>query len=58
MAYQFNSFIGSATSNSLGLPFGQDHTPHPRFNLFHIDKQEMHLDTLSVSFYDPQTKLL
>ena len=28
---------------------GQNHLPHHRLNLFHIDNQELHLDTLSVS---------
>ena len=28
---------------------GQNHLPHKRLNLFNIDNQELHLDTLSVS---------
>jgi hypothetical protein len=46
------NYVGSSTQNALGLPFGQTHMPHPRFNLFHIDNLEVHLDTLNVSIFE------
>jgi len=41
----------SPLTHSLGLPLGQTHMPHERFNLFHIDNQEQHLESLSVSAF-------
>lgn len=35
----------------LGLPMGQTHMPNERFNLFHIDNQEMHFDSLNASAF-------
>ena len=35
-----------------GLPLGQTHTPHPRFNLLHIDRTEHVLESLRVSIFD------
>jgi hypothetical protein len=45
-------------TNSLGLPMGQTHMPHERFNLFHIDNQEQHLESLSVSAFLHQGSIL
>jgi len=44
-----------AQSSILGLPTDQTHVPHQRFNLFHIDTQEKHLDSFGVSIFDPST---
>ena len=35
-----------------GLPLGQTHVPHPRFNLFHVDRTEHVLDSIRVSIFD------
>lgn len=35
----------------LGLPMGQTHMPHERFNLFHIDNAEMHFESLNASVF-------
>ena len=39
----------TSIGNIYGLPLGQTHAPHNRFNLFFLDQQEMHLDAFTVS---------
>ena len=53
-----HGYLQSSAQSPLGLPFGQSHVPNVRFNLFHIDNQEMHLNMLQSSFYDATTKHL
>ena len=43
---------------TLGLPLGQTHKPNPRFNLFHLDAHEIHLDSFKVQIFDPSQKSL
>jgi hypothetical protein len=44
--------------DNLGLPMGQTHKPNPRFNLFHIDSAEVHLDSFRVQIFEPYQKTL
>ena len=46
------------SSSVLGLPCGQTHTPHERFNLFFLDRGEMHLDAFNVAVFDPSRNAL
>lgn len=39
------------SANILGLPLGQTHMPNQRFNLFHIDNQEMHLNMIQCTTF-------
>ena len=41
-----------------GFPHGQTHQPHNRFNLYHIDTAEVHLDSMNVQIFDPSAKAL
>jgi len=42
-----STYLGS----TLALPMGQTHLPHPRFNLYHIDNQELHFESINVSAF-------
>ena len=46
------------TASALGLPLGQTHKPNPRFNLFHIDSHDSHLDSFRVQIFAPNQKSL
>jgi len=40
------------------LPTGQTWEPNQRFNLFHIDSNEVHLDSVKVQIFNPNLKIL
>lgn len=48
---QNNNASQNTLGHNLGLPLGQTHLPRDRFNLFHIDNKELHLETLNVSAF-------
>ena len=41
-----------------GLPIGQTHNPHERFNLFHIDRKDVVIESFKVSLFEHHTNSL
>lgn len=42
--------------HTIGLPSGQSHVPAKRFNVFHLNASEVHLDSFQVQIFTPPSK--